>query len=68
MRWVRIEDNEQAWEFALAGLLWFGDPQDKMHLYAAGVVPSIWTKEQWMDTRFDSTRFGALSNYIRVEN
>lgn len=67
MRWVRIEDNEQAWEFALAGLLWFGDPQDKMHLYDAEAVPSIWTKERWIRIPFDGTA-GTYHNYIRVDD
>lgn len=67
MRWVRVEDNEEAWEYALAGLLWFGDPPDKMCLYDAEAVPRLWTKERWIRTRFDNTA-GAYPNYIQVDD
>lgn len=67
MRWVRVEDNEEAWEYLQAGLLWFGAPPDRMFYYDTPIALDTWSKEQWLDTLFEGYD-GTYPNYIQVDD
>lgn len=66
MRWVRVEDNEEAWEYALAGLLWFGTPEwGDMNHYPPDFTDS-WEEKEWLAALFNG--IDHLPNYIQVDD
>lgn len=68
MAWKRIDDNAQAWELLLAGLLWFGEPdKGNHHMEFYGEDTGWTTKDRWMGIKFDGSG-ASLPNYIQVDD
>ena len=64
MGWKHIPDNEEAWLYYKADLLYFGTPPADVRRYWS--PPKHWRYDEWMDTCFDGT--GAQPNYIYLED
>ena len=63
MGWNHIPDNEEAWLYYTADLLYFGTPPEDMRRYSS--PPEPWRYKDWMNTRFDGV--SSRPNYIYLE-
>ena len=64
MGWKHIPDNEEAWQYYQAGLLYHGFA-NKSDMIQYGYPADAWDKADWLETRFDGT--SARPNYIYLE-
>ena len=65
MGWKHIPDNEEAWQYYQAGLLYHGFANKSDMIQYGYPALYAWDKDDWLKTRFDGT--SARPNYIYLE-
>ena len=66
MAWKHIPDNEEAWLYYQADILYFGSEEQPDDMRRYWSPPNSWRYDEWMCTAFDG--YAARKNYINLED